>query len=313
MGFALPVDASCRFPPYLKPHCGGCRPPELSRQGAERLGPPNRETATFSSAVCLRGAEWSRARRAMDGQHSDRCDSKELDIHPGFSIKMGCPTHNPSDHETPHTPDSQVSELSVLNLHIKLSNLRSKNQELLDINKKWAEQYSSLRRHSEHQVTELNRRLKSYEQRKEEKEKRMEDFSSLTDKTKESTQEAELKSRLRKADSEIGRLRMQCDALTSRGQQQEEEIRRLNKVLQRAQKSLAVQQESQQTEETIWKHQALVYKEDFLKERKDRDKLKEKYAELEKKYKKIHADLHVYRAQVRWATSTPSTGPSPHT
>ncbi|KAL7840897.1 hypothetical protein AOLI_G00262200 [Acnodon oligacanthus] len=297
------------FPPHLKPNCGGCRPPEVSRPGAERLDPQT-ETATFSSAVYHRGAEWSRARRAMDGQHSDRCDSKELDIHPGFWIKMGCPTHNPSDHDTPHTPESQVSELSVLNLHLKLSNLRRKNQELLDINKKWAEQYSSLRQHFEHQVTGLNRRLKSYEQRKEEKEKRTEDFSSLPDKT---TQEAELKSRLQKADSEIERLRMQSDTLTSRGQQQEEEIRRLNKVLQRAQKSLAVQQESPQTEETIWKHQALVYKEDFLKERKDRDKLKEKYAELEKKYKKIHADLHAYRAQVRWATSTPSTGPSPHT
>ncbi|XP_036416560.1 TNFAIP3-interacting protein 1-like [Colossoma macropomum] len=248
----------------------------------------------------------------MDGQHSDRCDSKELDIHPGFWIKMGYPTHNPSDHDTTHTPDSQVSEVSMLSLHIKLLNLRREKKELLYINKKWAEQYSSLKQHFEHQITELNRRLKSYEQRKEEKEKRMEDFSSLTDNTKESAQETELKSRLQKADREIKGLKRQCDTLTSRGQQQVEEIGRLNKVLQRAQNSLAVQQESQQTEENIWKHQALVYKEDFLKERKDRDKLKEKYAELEKKYKKIHADLHMYKAQVRWDTST-YTGPSPHT
>ncbi|KAI4881782.1 hypothetical protein NFI96_011474, partial [Prochilodus magdalenae] len=239
-----------------------------------------------------------------------RCDSKELDINPGFWIKICSSPHNPSEHETPHKPDSQAPETSVLNLHIKLSNLRKKNQELLSINKKWAEQYSSLRQHFEHQITELKRKLKSYEQVKEEK--KMEDLLALSKNTKESTQETELKSCLQKANGELESLRMQCDTLIGRGLQQEEEIRRLNKVLQRAQKSLAVSQGSKQTEEYIWKHQAQVYKDDFLKERRDRDRLKEKYAELEKKYKKIHTELHVYRAQVRWAQSTPSTGPLPH-
>ncbi|KAK1806438.1 hypothetical protein P4O66_004955 [Electrophorus voltai] len=103
---------------------------------------------------------------------------------------------------------------------------------------------------------------------------------------------------------------MQCETLTSRGQQQEQEIRRLNKALTEVHKSSVCHQDDSQAGQNIWMHQAQVYKEDFLKERRDKDRLKEKYTELANRCKRIHAELHVAKAQVRW---TPSTGSSPHT
>ncbi|XP_066518944.1 TNFAIP3-interacting protein 3-like [Hoplias malabaricus] len=244
----------------------------------------------------------------MDELHSERCDSEELDPTLRLRIKKCRTTHSSSDDDTPHIPEPQMSEVNVLNLQIKLLNMKRKNQELLFINKKWAEQYSLLSQCCERKITELNR-LKHNEQRKEEKEK-TEDFMFLTTNSTEYTQEFELMSRLQEADREIERLKMRCDTLTGREQQLEEEIRRLNKVQHRTQQSLALQ-ESKQTE-IIWKYQAQVYKEDFLKERRDRDKLKEKYAELQERFKKSHADLHFYKAQVQWGPScAPTSGSSP--
>ncbi|XP_007260138.1 TNFAIP3-interacting protein 1 [Astyanax mexicanus] len=207
----------------------------------------------------------------MDRLHSDRCDSVELD--PNLRFCLSPPGQSP-----PYTPNLEV-----------LQNLEKKNQELLDINKKWAERYRTLRQH-----------VKSYELRKEEKEKD----------TKQTGQEAELRARLQDADREIAWLRMHCDTLTRGGQQLNEEIMRLNTVLQ---KSLAVQHKRNQREENVWKHQAQVYKEDFFKERKDREMLMAKYTDLEEKFKKVHDELRAYKLQARWAQLGPSTSPPAHT
>ncbi|XP_076869624.1 uncharacterized protein LOC143519761 [Brachyhypopomus gauderio] len=201
-----------------------------------------------------------------------------------------------------YSTDSQVS---VANLYSKLYTLKRKNQELLYINKKWAEDYRALAQDCEQKVSQMNRMLNNFEQMKEEKSKMLEDFTNVTKKRAQ-----ELKSQTDKADREITCLRVQCEALTRRGQKHEQEIKRLNKALTGVHWSSASHQECSHAEQDVWMHQAQVFKEDFLKERRDKERLKHMYSELESRYKRIHAELHVVKAQVQ---RTPSTGPSPHT
>ncbi|XP_038163857.1 TNFAIP3-interacting protein 3-like [Cyprinodon tularosa] len=179
--------------------------------------------------------------------------------------------------------------------------LEQQNKELLAINTKWAKEYRTMMQFYKKKVQflkaltqdSLTDEEKSHEEEKHvtfsKKEHAHQDPQPRTDGVRIKLQTTEEE------------LRAQNHALSQRWQHQQEEIRRLNKVLEETLKSSQPQEMSSETLQDIWKHQAEVYKEDFLRERRDREKLKGKNLELEKRYKKIHEELRAFKSQVTLA------------
>ncbi|KAF6720521.1 TNFAIP3-interacting protein 1 [Oryzias melastigma] len=168
-------------------------------------------------------------------------------------------------------------EEPLISMKAQILLLEEQRKELLLINKKWAKEYRSMVQYYKQKVKCLS--LAQHQDSAEE-EKRVTFDLKKTGGGKAAEEEAE-------------ELRLQNSTLTRRGQQQHEEIRRLNKALEEA-----LRGSESQTLPDVWKHQAEVYKEDFLKERRDREILKEKYLELEKRSRRAHEELRLLKSQV---------------
>ncbi|KAM4719072.1 uncharacterized protein FYW61_016630 [Anableps anableps] len=176
--------------------------------------------------------------------------------------------------------------------------LEQQNKELLAINNKWAKEYRTMVQYYKKKVQFL-KALKN--DGLSEEERSDEDERPATFCKKEMPGKTGLTTELRTSEEETAELRAQNQTLTRRWQQQQEEIRRLNKVLEETLQRSQPLEMSSETLQDIWKHQAEVYKEDFLRERRDREKLKGKTLELEKRYKKVHDELRVFKSQVTLA------------
>ncbi|KAK5617798.1 hypothetical protein CRENBAI_026563 [Crenichthys baileyi] len=173
--------------------------------------------------------------------------------------------------------------------------LEQQKKELLAINSKWAKEYRTMLQYYKKKV----RLLKALKQDGlAEEERSDEEDRPVTFCKKEKLGKDEVRAKLQTSEEEIEELRAENHSLTQRWQHQQEEIRRLNKVLKETlPKSQPLGMGSEKLED-IWKHQAEVYKEDFLRERKDREKLKGENLELEKRYKKVRDELCFFKSQV---------------
>ncbi|XP_064190476.1 uncharacterized protein LOC135254246 [Anguilla rostrata] len=89
-------------------------------------------------------------------------------------------------------------------------------------------------------------------------------------------------------------LRLQVTALTRRGQQQQSEIRRLNKILSEA----LVEERESRTQVELLRHQVWLHEKDFQKERAERRQLCERNVELERRLETLNAEMQKARAQV---------------
>ncbi|XP_035271164.1 uncharacterized protein LOC118226029 [Anguilla anguilla] len=89
-------------------------------------------------------------------------------------------------------------------------------------------------------------------------------------------------------------LRLQVTALTRRGQQQQSEIRRLNKILSEA----LVEERESRTQVELLRHQVWLHEKDFHKERAERRQLCERNVELERRLETLNAEMQKARAQV---------------
>ncbi|MED6245288.1 hypothetical protein ATANTOWER_001299 [Ataeniobius toweri] len=179
--------------------------------------------------------------------------------------------------------------------------LEQQKKELLAINSKWAKEYRTMLQYYKKKVW-LLKALKqdglSEEERSDEEERPVTFCKKEKVHTDTQLGKDEVRTKLQTSEEEIEELRAKNHFLTLRWQHQQEEIRRLNKVLKETLPRSQPLEMSSETLEDIWKHQAEVYKEDFLRERKDREKLKGENLELEKRYKKVHNELCFFKSQL---------------
>ncbi|XP_029385118.1 TNFAIP3-interacting protein 3-like [Echeneis naucrates] len=183
--------------------------------------------------------------------------------------------------------------------------MEEQRQELLSINEKWAREYRTMAQYYKEKVQHLKALLRqnhTFFEESEEEETPVTynklKFKTLQDEDSKRSDDADGRSKLLKLEKEAEDLRARNVTLTRRGQQQHEEIKRLNKALEEAHMTTQPLEMSSETLQDLWKHQAQIYKEDFLTERKDREKLKDKYLELENKFRRVRGELHVLKSQV---------------
>ncbi|XP_036373668.1 TNFAIP3-interacting protein 1-like isoform X2 [Megalops cyprinoides] len=195
----------------------------------------------------------------------------------------------------------------------RLGILETQKRELLEVNRKWDEQYRNMKKHYESKIMELRRKLAICDAsapEEEEPERKRTDLEERLLQAEQNT-EAVLKRNsvvsadLLEAERQTRRLRLQNATLTRRGQHQESEIRRLNEVLREA---LLSTQDEARTRAEVLTHQLQIYEEDFLKERADRRRLRERNAELERRVAALRAELELARSQV---TGTSPAAPKP--
>ncbi|KAJ8377159.1 hypothetical protein SKAU_G00077390 [Synaphobranchus kaupii] len=207
--------------------------------------------------------------------------------------------------------------------HHRLTALERQRRELLEVNKKWDEQYQIMKRFYEVKIQELRKRLASCyacapdEEERETKHVHLEEKLVQAEQTTETLLErnSEVCAELLETERQTQRLRLQVTTLTNRGQQQQAEIRRLNKVLSETlamreqevqEKEARTQQEVQETEARtqveVLTHQVRLYEEDFRKERADRKRLFERNMGLERKLETLHAQLQLVSSQVTRAS-----------
>ncbi|RVE58615.1 hypothetical protein OJAV_G00196030 [Oryzias javanicus] len=169
---------------------------------------------------------------------------------------------------------TETPTCSRIRMKAQIVLLEEQRKELLLINKKWAKEYRAMVQHYKQKVRCLDAAQ----------------HLDSSDEEKRVTFDLKKTGGGKAAEEEAAELRLQNSSLTSRGQQQQQEIRRLNQALEEALCG--------SPHPDIWKHQAEVYKEDFLKERRDREILKEKYLELEKRSRKAQEELRLLKSQV---------------
>ncbi|KAG7488328.1 hypothetical protein MATL_G00032650 [Megalops atlanticus] len=195
----------------------------------------------------------------------------------------------------------------------RLGILETQKRELLEVNRKWDEQYQNMKKHYESKVMELRKKLAICDASAPEEEECERKRTDLEERLLQAEQNTEtvlkrnsvVSAELLEAERQTRRLRLQNATLTRRGQQQESEIRRLNEVLREA---LLSTQDETRTQVEVLTHQLQIYEEDFLKERADRRRLKERNAELEGRVAALHAELELARSQV---TGTSPAAPKP--
>ncbi|XP_037136382.1 TNFAIP3-interacting protein 3-like [Syngnathus acus] len=176
-------------------------------------------------------------------------------------------------------------------MQAQISILERQRQELLTINEKWAKEYNIMVAFYQQELLSLRVSQRDHS-----------DVVKETYQTKPCKREKlqPVNSELHKAVTEAEELRAHNHVLTKKGQQQLEEISRLNKALEERLHPFQTFEESRGSAEDLWKHQAEVFKEDFLKERGDREKLQYKYIELQKKLSKARDELHLLKSQATW-------------
>ncbi|XP_066576096.1 TNFAIP3-interacting protein 3 [Amia ocellicauda] len=177
--------------------------------------------------------------------------------------------------------------------------LEKQRQELLAVNKKWDEQYKTMKKHYELKIMEMRKRLMTCNKYITELQEKQTDFDNKIMIAKEKIeneqgQSTKLSAELLEMKRQKQNLQEENAFLTKKKQHHECEIRRLNKVL-----SENIRGEETVTQIDVLKHQAQVYKEDFQKERHDRERLKERNYELEKKCKKQQSELQSLKLQVK--------------
>ncbi|XP_023693455.2 uncharacterized protein [Paramormyrops kingsleyae] len=246
-----------------------CYAVELDRRLLERIG----RTATQSSHQDHRPPETGTAMEEMkeSGRAAGRMSAKSPGIN-GVEIK-GSVTQRPDD------------------LLQRIGILEKQRQELLDINKKWDEYCQYLKRHYMQKIDVLRGRLATWEL------DHREVRAGRPPVDKPQNRNFEQIAELRETEKQVQRLTEQIATLTTRGQQQTSEIRRLNQVLMESQEAVAVREKEVREELEVLRWQADTYKADFNLERKDREKLKERNIELEMRLAKLCRELQSLRSQ----------------
>ncbi|KAJ8397480.1 hypothetical protein AAFF_G00437560 [Aldrovandia affinis] len=270
---------------------------------------------------------------------SDRCDSVELDSGLRSQVKGCQPSHDAvgrgrgqeegpglqtvaftevfteaaarMSRESLKVTGEAVGPKGVLSdfvpgaLHHRLTALERQRLELLEVNKKWDEQYQSMKRHYEAKITELRKMLEACDARAPDEEETKHRHLEGQLQEAERTTEAVLKrnsvvcAELLEAERQTQRLRLQNTTLTRRGQQQQSEIRRLNEVLSETLSSKVEEVE-------VLRHQVRIYEEDFRKERVDRERLQGRSDGLEGRLRALRSEVEQVRSQVtRTNTCTP--------
>ncbi|KAL4635405.1 TNFAIP3-interacting protein 1-like isoform X1 [Arapaima gigas] len=188
--------------------------------------------------------------------------------------------------------------------HPRVADLEKHLQEVLNINKAWDKQYRRMKQHYDLKVQQLRDRLATCDRRatevEEELERRQRDFEDemlLAKETIECTEKrnSEISAQLLESEKQMRQLKLQQEDLATRGKQQGQEIRRLNKVLQ---DSLA-EQDAVKTELEVLRHQAHIYKTDFKLERQDRERLKAENLGLEKVVARLCTQPSKLRSSVK--------------
>ncbi|KAG9330422.1 hypothetical protein JZ751_025420 [Albula glossodonta] len=214
-------------------------------------------------------------------------------------------------------PKSAFGDSVPAELHNRLTALERQRLELLEINKKWDEQYQSMKMHYEAKIKELRKRLAACDMQMCDEEEGGMKHRHLEEKLRQAERVTDMAlkrnsvvcAELLEAERQAECLRLHNTTLTRRGQQQQSEIRRLNEVLSETLSSR--EREEEEVEETrtqleVLKHQVRIYEEDFRKERAYRERAQERKVELERRVKKLHAELELLRSQV---TGTTACGP----
>ncbi|XP_029955691.1 TNFAIP3-interacting protein 3-like [Salarias fasciatus] len=207
----------------------------------------------------------------------------------------------PPDSPQEITQSGESPPCSDVRLKAQILFLEEQRKQLLSINEKWAKEYRTMVRYYKDKIRVVKASQEHEEKKHDEGQKNItlvKDQKVRLVIDEDNLQTGESSSELLKAKTETEELRLQNRTLTRRGQHQQEEIRRLNKALEKALQTSQSDSVSSEDSANIWKHQAEVYKEDFCKERKDREKLKEKYLELEKRFRKVYSELRVLKSQV---------------
>uniref|UniRef100_W5MUB6 TNFAIP3 interacting protein 3 n=1 Tax=Lepisosteus oculatus TaxID=7918 RepID=W5MUB6_LEPOC len=199
--------------------------------------------------------------------------------------------------------------------------LQKQRQELLDVNKKWDEQYKLMKQHYSLKIMEMKERLtvcdKFITEVNAEQDKKQKDFDKKLVLAKEKIEkEQEKNTKLSAELCEIKQqslnLKEQNATLTKRKDHQECEIQRLNKTRLPILKIYCVfNSECLQKGPIVWnyketatqievlRHQAQIYENDFKEERRDRERLKERNEELEKRCKKLQSELQILKSQIK--------------
>ncbi|XP_015200273.2 TNFAIP3-interacting protein 3-like [Lepisosteus oculatus] len=198
--------------------------------------------------------------------------------------------------------------------------LQKQRQELLDVNKKWDEQYKLMKQHYSLKIMEMKERLtvcdKFITEVNAEQDKKQKDFDKKLVLAKEKIEkEQEKNTKLSAELCEIKQqslnLKEQNATLTKRKDHQECEIQRLNKILLEGLGNPArnIFGEETATQIEVLRHQAQIYENDFKEERRDRERLKERNEELEKRCKKLQSELQILKSQrMLGQTEKKSTG-----
>uniref|UniRef100_W5MUC9 TNFAIP3 interacting protein 3 n=1 Tax=Lepisosteus oculatus TaxID=7918 RepID=W5MUC9_LEPOC len=179
---------------------------------------------------------------------------------------------------------------------------------LLDVNKKWDEQYKLMKQHYSLKIMEMKERLtvcdKFITEVNAEQDKKQKDFDKKLVLAKEKIEkEQEKNTKLSAELCEIKQqslnLKEQNATLTKRKDHQECEIQRLNKILLEGLGNPArnIFGEETATQIEVLRHQAQIYENDFKEERRDRERLKERNEELEKRCKKLQSELQILKSQ----------------
>ncbi|KAI1888738.1 hypothetical protein AGOR_G00171820 [Albula goreensis] len=261
---------------------------------------------------------------------SERCDSVELDAGLRIQVRGSQASHHALGPCTPLTrgrlsgqmtdsgvqingPMAAFGDSVPAELHHRLTALERQRLELLEINKKWDEQYQSMKMHYEAKIKELRKRLVACDMQMCDEEEGGMKHRHLEEKLRQAERvtDTALKrnsvvcAELLEAERQAERLRLHNTTLTRRGQQQQAEIRRLNEVLSETLSSREREEEAR-TQLEVLKHQVRIYEEDFRKERAYRERAQERKVELERRVRKLHAELELLRSQV---TGTTACGP----
>ncbi|XP_067107526.1 TNFAIP3-interacting protein 3-like isoform X3 [Osmerus mordax] len=246
----------------------------------------------------------------------ERCESFELDNSirervQSYLLTQGAPVHN--DRQFKETQTGLSVAAPGQNEDSQIALLEKQRQELLYINNKWAEQYQTMTQYYKQKVKDQEMLLMSHgqelEDRSEEEQQERKRNIDLPQ-TKDNTNciqllNDDISADLQRAEREAEHLRVQNTTLTRRGQQQQGEIRRLNKVLKEVLQTTGTAEVSCGPQEEVWRHQAQIYKEDFLKERRDREQLKGKHGDLENKFRKVHTELNALKSKLIWTPTLP--------
>ncbi|KAK1175621.1 TNFAIP3-interacting protein 3-like [Acipenser oxyrinchus oxyrinchus] len=191
--------------------------------------------------------------------------------------------------------------------------LKKQRQELLEVNKRWDENFKIMKQRYEQKISETKHKLTDCQKHiadlEAERDQKQRDFDKKLILAKEMIEKKqEENERIYNTLQEVKRqnrgLKEQNASLTRKKEHQECEIGRLNKALSEALKASIrnAGREEMVTQIEVLQQQVQIYEEDFKKERCDRERLNEKNEELQ-------SELNVLKSQAKEFSQTAA---SPH-